>query len=153
MMKKIFFNIFIIFFLSNCGFSPIYLQEKNIDYDIEIGKIEGDRLINNIIVSQLNRSSNEQSTNKIKININTEYKKIINSKNATGAASSFELVSRTLINITKNSKSHEMIVTKKFVMDKNDNSIDQNNYERTVKENFASSIIEQLRFKLSSWEW
>ena len=152
MMKKIFFNIFIIFFLSNCGFSPIYLQEKNIDYDIEIGKIEGDRLINNIIVSQLNRSSNEQSTNKIKININTEYKKIINSKNATGAASSFELVSRTLINITKNSKSHEMIVTKKFVMDKNDNSIDQNNYERTVKENFASSIIEQLRFKLSSLE-
>ena len=152
MMKKIFFNIFIIFFLSNCGFSPIYLQEKNIDYDIEIGKIEGDRLINNIIVSQLNRRSNEQSTNKIKININTEYKKIINSKNATGAASSFELVSRTLINITKNSKSHEMIVTKKFVMDKNDNSIDQNNYERTVKENFASSIIEQLRFKLSSLE-
>ena len=151
-MKKIFFNIFIIFFLSNCGFSPIYLQEKNIDYDIEIGKIEGDRLINNIIVSQLNRSSNEESTNKIKININTEYKKTINSKNATGAASSFELVSRTLINITKNSKSHEMIVTKKFVMDKNDNSVDQNNYERTVKENFASSIIEQLRFKLTSLE-
>ena len=151
-MKKIFFNIFIIFFLSNCGFSPIYLQEKNIDYDIEIGKIEGDRLINNIIVSQLNRSGNEQSTNKIKININTEYKKTINSKNATGAASSFELVSRSLIYITKNSKSHEMIVTKKFVMDKNDNSVDQNNYERTVKENFASSIIEQLRFKLSSLE-
>ena len=151
-MKKIFFNIFIIFFLSNCGFTPIYLQEKNIDYDIQIEKIEGDRLINNIIVSQLNRSSNEQSTNKIKININTEYKKTINSKNATGAASSFELVSRTLINITKNSKSHEMIVTKKFIMDKNDNSVDQNNYERTVKENFASSIIEQLRFKLTSLE-
>ena len=151
-MKKIFFNIFIIFFLSNCGFTPIYLQEKNIDYDIQIEKIEGDRLINNIIVSQLNRSSNEQSTNKIKININTEYKKTINSKNATGAASSFELVSRTLINITKNSKSHEMIVTKKFIMDKNDNSVDQNNYERTVKENFASSIVEQLRFKLTSLE-
>ena len=151
-MKKIFFNIFIIFFLSNCGFTPIYLQEKNIDYNIQIEKIEGDRLINNIIVSQLNRSSNEQSTNKIKININTEYKKTINSKNATGAASSFELVSRTLINITKNSKSHEMIVTKKFIMDKNDNSVDQNNYERTVKENFASSIIEQLRFKLTSLE-
>ena len=45
-----------------------------------------------------------------------------------------------------------MMVTKKFIMDKNDNSIDQNNYERTVKENFASSIVEQLRFKLNSLE-
>ena len=152
-MKKKIFSIFIIIFLSNCGFSPIYLQKNNIDYDIQIGKIEGDRLINNIIVSQLSRSSNSESNNKIKININTEYKKTINSKNATGAASSFELVSKTLLDITKNNKTHEMMVTKKFIMDKNDNSIDQNNYERTVKENFASSIVEQLRFKLNSLEW
>ena len=152
-MKKIFFNIFVIFFLGSCGFTPIYIQEKNINYDVQIEKVEGDRLINNIIISQLNRSSNEKSANKIKININTEYKKTINSKNVTGAASSFELVSKTLINITKNDKTHDMIVTKKFIMDKNDNSVDQNNYERTVKENFASSIVEQLRFKLTSLEW
>tara|TARA_B100002019_G_scaffold275584_1_gene273615 strand:+ start:1257 stop:1712 length:456 start_codon:yes stop_codon:yes gene_type:complete len=151
-MKKIFFNIFVIFFLGSCGFTPIYIQEKNINYDVQIGIVEGDRLINNIIISQLNRSSNEKSANKIKININTEYKKTINSKNVTGAASSFELVSKTLINITKNDKTHDMIVTKKFIMDKNDNSVDQNNYERTVKENFASSIVEQLRFKLTSLE-
>ena len=151
-MKKKIFSIFIIIFLSNCGFSPIYLQENNIDYDIQIVNVEGDRLINNLIISQLSRSSNNESSNKIKININTEYKKTINSKNATGAASSFELVSKTLLNITKNNKTHEMMVTKKFIMDKNDNSIDQNNYERTVKENFASSIVEQLRFKLNSLE-
>ena len=152
-MKKKIFSIFIIIFLSNCGFSPIYLQKNNIDYDIQIVNVEGDRLINNLIISQLSRSSNNKSSNKIKININTEYKKTINSKNATGAASSFELVSKTLLDITKNNKTHEMMVTKKFIMDKNDNSIDQNNYERTVKENFASSIVEQLRFKLNSLEW
>ena len=152
-MKKKIFSIFIIIFLSNCGFSPIYLQKNNIDYDIQIVNVEGDRLINNLIISQLSRSSNNESSNKIKININTEYKKTINSKNATGAASSFELVSKTLLDITKNNKTHEMMVTKKFIMDKNDNSIDQNNYERTVKENFASSIVEQLRFKLNSLEW
>ena len=151
-MKKKIFSIFIIIFLSNCGFSPIYLQENNIDYDIQIVNVEGDRLINNLIISQLSRSSNNESGNKIKININTEYKKTINSKNATGAASSFELVSKTLLDITKNNKTHEMMVTKKFIMDKNDNSIDQNNYERTIKENFASSIVEQLKFKLNSLE-
>ena len=152
-MKKILFNIFIVCFLSNCGFSPIYLQDKNVNYDVKIGNVEGDRLINNLIISQLNINNNETSINKVNININTEYKKVINSKNATGAASSYELVSVTLIDITKNEKTERLVITKKFIMDKNDNSFDQDNYEKTIKENFASSIVEQLRYKLNSLEW
>ena len=151
-MKKILFNFFIIFFLNNCGFSPIYLQEKNSDYDIEIGIVEGDRLINNLIVSQLSRNNNKDSTNITVVDINTEYKKNINSKSATGAAASYELVSVTLLDITKNNKTERLAITKRFIIDKNDNSVDQNNYERTIKENFASSIVEQLRFKLNTLE-
>ena len=151
-MKKKIFSIFIVLFLSNCGFSPIYLQEKNVDYHVKIGNVEGDRLINNLIVSQLNRNNNESSLKKINIDINTEYKKIINSKNATGAAASYELVSITLIDITKDNKTERLVVNKKFIIDKIDNSFDQNNYERTVKETFASSIVEQLRYKLNSLE-
>ena len=152
-MKKIIFNILIIFFLTSCGYSPIYLQKENINYDIQIGNVKGDRLINNLIVSQLNRNNNLKSDNKIKIDINTEYKKIINSKNATGAAASYELISITSFDIIKNNKADRVIVTKKFILDKNDSSVDQNNYERTIKETFASSIVEQLRFKLNSLEW
>ena len=151
-MKKIIFNILIIFFLTSCGYSPIYLQKENINYDIQIGNVKGDRLINNLIVSQLNRNNNLKSDNKIKIDINTEYKKIINSKNATGAAASYELISITSFDIIKNNKADRVIVTKKFILDKNDSSVDQNNYERTIKETFASSIVEQLRFKLNSLE-
>ena len=152
-MKKILLNIFIICFLSNCGFSPIYLQDKNVNYDVKIGNVEGDRLINNLIISKLKINNNETSINKVNININTEYKKVINSKNATGAASSYELVSVTLIDITKNEKTERLVITKKFIMDKNDNSFDQDNYEKTIKETFASSIVEQLRYKLNSLEW
>ena len=151
-MKKIIFNILIIVFLNSCGFTPIYLQERNVDYNIQIGNVEGDRIINNLIVSQLNRNNNESSMNKINININTEYNKTINSKNATGAAASYELFSITLLDITKNNKTDRLVVTKKFIMDKNDNSFDQNSYERTIKETFASSIVEQLRFKINSLE-
>ena len=152
-MKKIHFIIFIVFFLNHCGFSPIYLQEKNINYNIQVGNVEGDRLINNLIVSQLNRNNNEETVDIIKIDINTEYKKTINSKNATGAAASYELVSVTLLDITKNNKTDRMVINKKFILDKNDNSFDQNNYEKTIKETFAASIVEQLRFKLNSLEW
>ena len=151
-MKRSLLNIFIIFFLSSCGFSPIYLQEKNNDYDIQVENVVGDRLINNFIVSQLNRNNNDTSINKIKININTEYNKTINSKDTTGAASSYELVTITMLDITKNNKTDRLVITKKFILDKNDNSVDQNNYERTIKETFASSIVKQLRFKLNSLE-
>tara|TARA_B100000674_G_C37588175_1_gene799574 strand:- start:117 stop:572 length:456 start_codon:yes stop_codon:yes gene_type:complete len=151
-MKKIHFIIFIVFFLNHCGFSPIYLQEKNIDYNIQVGSVEGDRLINNLIVSQLNRNNNKETVNIINIDINTEYKKTINSKDATGAAASYELVSVTLLDITKNNKTDRMVINKKFILDKNDNSFDQNNYEKTIKETFAASIVEQLRFKLNSLE-
>ena len=152
-MKKIIFNILIVFFLSNCGFSSIYLQEKDLNYNVEIGNVEGDRYINSIIVSQLNRNNNDASINKINININTEYKKTINSKNATGAAASYELISITLLDITKNNITEKLEITKKFIMDKNDNSFDQDNYEKTIKETFASSIVEQLRYKINSLEW
>ena len=151
-MKKIHFIIFIVFFLNHCGFSPIYLQEKNTDYNIQVGNVEGDRLINNLIVSQLNRNNNKETVNIINIDINTEYKKTINSKDATGAAASYELVSVTLLDITKNNKTDRMVINKKFILDKNDNSFDQNNYEKTIKETFAASIVEQLRFKLNSLE-
>ena len=139
--------------MSNCGFSPIYLQEKNVNYNVQIGNVECDRYINSIIVSKLNRNNNDASINKINININTEYKKTINSKNATGAAASYELISITLIDITKNNITERLEITKKFIMDKNDNSFDQDNYEKTIKETFASSIVEQLRNKLNSLEW
>ena len=100
----------------------------------------------------LNRNNNDASINKINININTEYKKTINSKNATGAAASYELISITLIDITKNNITERLEITKKFIMDKNDNSFDQDNYEKTIKETFASSIVEQLRYKINSLE-
>ena len=47
-MKKILFNIFIIFFLNNCGFSPIYLQENNIDSSYHYAKKAFDGLPNNM---------------------------------------------------------------------------------------------------------
>ena len=54
-----------------------------------------------------------------------------------------------MLDITKNNKTDRLVITKKFILDKNDNSVDQNNYERTIKETFASSIVKQLRFKLN----
>ena len=46
-MKKInFLNILIILALCACGYTPIYKGMKNVNYEIEITKLNGDNLIN-----------------------------------------------------------------------------------------------------------
>tara|TARA_B100001540_G_C15546641_1_gene523907 strand:+ start:77 stop:532 length:456 start_codon:yes stop_codon:yes gene_type:complete len=149
-MKKIVLNIFLFFILSNCGFAPIYSKSYNQNFDIELESILGDRLINNLIVSELNRNKNDQSEKKIFVDINTDYKKTIYSKNATGATASYELNVISEINIKYKNKIENINITEKFIMDKNDDSFSQNNYEQTIKRSFASSITQKILFKLNS---
>ena len=56
-------------------FLQFIFKMKNVNYDVKIGNVEGDRLINNLIISQLNINNNETSINKVNININTDIKK------------------------------------------------------------------------------
>ena len=150
-MKKIILNIFLFLMLSNCGYSPILTRNIQ-DFDIQIKTVEGDRLINNLILAQLNRSQNDQSKNQIDIDINTTYLKIINSKDATGAIASYELSVTSEFNIIKKNINKKIVLKEKFVMDKNENTFDENNYERTIKKTFASSIAQQIILKLNSIE-
>ena len=65
MIKKFTFLLVIIFFTTNCGFTPIY-SNKNIN-NISIDKLnfEGDRTLNNYLKSNLSRYKNNNSSKKI----------------------------------------------------------------------------------------
>jgi hypothetical protein len=149
-MKKILINILLFFILTNCGFSPIYSVSESQKIDINIQSIEGDRLINNQIVSELNRIDDNLSKNKFNININTLYNKSISSKDATGATSTYQLDVVSKIIISSKDSIEKINITEKFIMDKNDNTIDERNYERTIKKTFASLIVKQVLTKLYS---
>ena len=47
-MKKNIILISLIFFLTQCGFSPIYVKNTNIDFSIENVNYKGDRDLNNL---------------------------------------------------------------------------------------------------------
>jgi len=149
-MKKIILNIFVFLFLSHYGFSPIYSKNNNQNFDLNIISIKGDRLINNSIISNLNRNKNDQTTNKFDIEIATEYEKIINSKDKTGATSSYQLKASSEFNIKNENFNERVTFTEKFIMDKNENLFDEKNYERTIKKSFASSISGKIILKLNS---
>jgi len=146
-MKKILTNILLFLLLANCGFSPIYSLSDNQIINIQIQSIKGDRLINNQIVSKLNRISDNQSKNTFNIDINTIYNKIIYSKDSTGATSSYQLDVISEVTIGNKNNIEKITVTEKFIMDKNDNTIDEKNYERTIKKTFASTIADQVILK------
>lgn len=148
-MKKIILNIFLFIILSSCGYSPILTQNIK-DFNIEIQSIKGDSIINNSILSRLNRIKNDQSKNKIIINIDTKYNKIINSKDATGATLSYELNVTSNFDVNQKNINQKFVITEKFLMDKFDNKFDEDSYERTIKKTFASSIAQKIILKLNS---
>ena len=151
-MKKIFINLFILLILSNCGYSPIYIKKEMNSFSVDINEIFGDRLINNLISNQLNQSEDKLSANKITLNINTVYKKTINSKDATGAAASYELSVITKLNVSNNNNNKNFQFDERFIMDKNENLIDEKNYEKTIKQSFASSIANKIILELDSFK-
>ncbi len=151
-MKKVLINLFILLFLSNCGYSPIYLKNEMANFNVDIDEIAGDRLINNLISSQLNRNEDKLSENRITLNINTEYKKIINSKDATGAAASYELSVITKLNVSNKNNNKTFQFSERFIMDKNENLLDEKNYEKTIKQSFASIIADKIILELNSFK-
>ena len=151
-MKKIFVYFLILILLSNCGFSPIYVKKNLSNYNIEFINVEGDRLINNLISGQLNRNKDETLENKINIDIVTKYEKKISSKDATGAAASYELTVTSEIKVNSNDGNKNFIFNERFIMDKNENLLDEKNYERTIKQSFASLIAGKIILELNSFK-
>ena len=146
MIKKNIIILSIIFFLANCGFSPIYLKNENRNFSIEIVIYTGDRDLNNFLKSNLKNYKNEESNNKFFIEVKSEYKKVVLSKNAASEATNYQLEAKVIflikpINI-------EISITEKKIMDSMNDKFEEARYERTIKQNFAYSISDKLSSEL-----
>ena len=77
-MRKKFILILIVFFsLSGCGYSPIYSGLDNKSFKFNILKIVGDNEMNNIVSLKLKEVTNQNSSNILNLNINTEFSRNI----------------------------------------------------------------------------
>ena len=65
MIKKHIVLISLIFFLTHCGFSPIYIKNTNTNFSIENVSYKGDRDLNNFLKTNLNQYKNDKSNRKI----------------------------------------------------------------------------------------
>ena len=146
-MKKSIILISIIFFLTQCGFTPIHLKNKNVNFSIEQVSYTGDRELNNFLKTNLDQYKNEKVDNKIYIEANSIYKKIILSKDKTGEVTNYQLEAEVIFLIKPLNK--KINITEKKIMDSMDDKFEENRHERSVKQSFASSISQKFLLELT----
>jgi outer membrane lipopolysaccharide assembly protein LptE/RlpB len=141
-MKKNILVITLIFFLANCGFTPIYLKNTDVNFSIEQVVLTGDKELNNFLKTNLNQYKNKKIDNKIYIEANSIYKKIILSKDGAGKVTNYQLEAEVIFIIKPLNK--KIIITEKKIIDSMDDKYEETRTERTIKQGFASSISNKL---------
>ena len=144
-MKKSIIILSLIFFLSNCGFTPVYQKNTKVNFSIEQVSYSGDRKLNNFLKTNLSKYKNKNN-NKINIETTSVYKKIILSKNATGEVTNYQLEAEVKFLIKPKNK--VIIITEKYIMNSMSDKFEETRYEITIKQNFASSITNKLLSEL-----
>ncbi|MDC3201948.1 hypothetical protein OAT57_02350 [Candidatus Pelagibacter sp.] len=146
MMKKNILYISLIFFFTSCGFSPIYLKNTNVNFSIEQVNYTGDRDLNNFLRTNLSQYKNSNVDNKIYVEANSIYRKIILSKDAAGEVTNYQLEAEVIFLIKPSNK--KIKITEKKIMDSMSDKFEEDRFERTTKQNFASSISNKLSLEL-----
>ena len=147
MIKKI-YPILIILILANCGYSPIYNSPNKSDYKINIIEKSGNKLINNLIISEIKGISNPQSNTIFNLKINTVFEKIIVSKDVKGTVSDYQLILRSNFVITKGDTNETISFVEKQNIKNTSDIFEQKNYENTIKRNFVTSLVRKLNLEL-----
>ncbi len=142
-MRNIFF-IFVFFFLCSCGYTSVYKNQKSTDIMISIISSQGDNEINNLIKNQLNIMSSPKSLNIFNISFKSNYEKITITKNSAGIATDYKLSTNVEFDINKNGIVKRITLNENFNIKNDTENFEQQNYERTIKRNFALSIKEKL---------
>jgi len=146
-MKKSIILISIIFLLTQCGFTPIHLKNKNLNFSIEQISYTGDRELNNFLKTNLDQYKNEKVDNKIYIEANSIYKKIILSKDKTGKVTNYQLEAEVIFLIKPLNK--KINITEKKIVDSKDDKFEETRNERSVKQSFASAISQKILLELT----
>ena len=146
---KNFIIIILITFLYSCGYTSVLKDQKNQDLMITIQKKRGDLQTNNFISNQLKLASSSNSINNFDVSFESTYDKEIIAKDSTGVATDFKInINVEFIVLSKNNQ--KINFKESFNIKNNLKNFEQLEYEREIKQNFASSTKDKLILYLIS---
>jgi outer membrane lipopolysaccharide assembly protein LptE/RlpB len=149
MIKKNSIILIILFFLSNCGYTPMYSNNKKVNFYIEeINFNKGDIYLINQLKSNLKNYLKEKEGNKFIIDADIQYNKKIVSRNNTGDISEYNLSSTAIFLIKFKDTSEKISISESFNMENLEDEFSEIQYEEAIKQNMAQSTITKLISKL-----
>ena len=149
MIKKIFF-IILFLNLNHCDYKPVYSNQNKINHKIVITSSSGDKDINNLIATNLKRSSKKESDKIVNISFDTKYTKNILAKDSAGSITDYQTDVVTTFMIKKDDDSENFSVNEKFNFQKMTDKYEEKNYEQNIKKNLANSISQKIILRLAS---
>ena len=144
MIKK-FTIVITLIILTGCGFTPMHSKKNNNNFSIEQINFSGERELNNFLKIGLTRYKSS-SDKKFFIDVESEFLKIILTKDKTGKITNYELIADVTFKLKSNKK---IEFSEKKIIEKLDNNFEQTKQERAVKQIFATSMINKLITRLS----
>ena len=147
-MKKLF--ILILFFITSCGYQPLYVNKNN--SNLVFSKIElfGDKEINRRIISfiSIKEDKSEEKLNQLVLRSNEDI--IETSKDSKGRVATLKTtVEIKLVILNGNQIIKERIFNENFSYNNKNNKFDLEKYQGEVKNNLVDKIIEQMSIYLS----
>tara|TARA_B110000037_G_scaffold209092_1_gene257902 strand:- start:728 stop:1216 length:489 start_codon:yes stop_codon:yes gene_type:complete len=137
--------------LSGCGYEAIYSIKNQKSFEkIYISKIEvsGDRIINQAITNNLlflTKKDDDEIDKKFILQIKNSLIKEINAKNSKGEATIYSLRLSTNIKLIKNNIiSGQRTFNEEFTYNNNENIFELGQYERTIKNNLATQVTNEI---------
>ena len=145
MFKKTYLLIFITFFLSHCGFTPLYSNKTNNNFSIVDLTMKGDRTINSYIKINLYQLLNNNNEKQFIINVDTKYNKVVLSKDKTAKITEYELTSTSIFEVSSKDKFLKRItISEKKNMNNIEDKFEEQKEERIAKQNFAYTTSRKL---------
>ena len=147
MIKKNFIKIIFIFLLASCGYSPMLSTMDSKILNIEVISHEGDREINQVIMSKLkiHRNENEEF---IKISINSTYDKKDLSKSLTGKVEDYKIKATTSFVVSRNKNQKNFSFSEEYTIKNFDDDFEERNYEKKIRRNVANINYQKLMLQL-----
>ena len=145
MIKKIILLSFLILFLNNCGYTPIYSKKSQ---DFQISKIEtsGEIKVNKLLYNKLKvYSDNPNARKTFNLNINSLSTKTTIAKDKKGNPTQFSIELSITLEITDGLDNKvDRIFSESNTYDNNDNKFDLRKYEDNLIENMTEKLFSEI---------
>ena len=149
-MNKIIIILF--FFLSSCGYQPVYINKNLENFEFQKISLEGDKDINRQITNSLTFKESNENKNLDKLFISSSYQIEQASKNAKGQVSSFKTIVKIILEIKNLDEEviQNKIFYKEFSYNNKDNKLELLEYQNSIKRNLINNIITEIIIYLNS---